>query len=934
MLKADRAFLYTSTGTPVGNAHVTHTDMMQGKASICSVILEELGAMEGDAQMVRDIFRRRTLDPALRFTDEKTVHATPMSLMDFPHYAIDQHTNTYIVLLLHAKRKKKEPASSATPFGATLQKLFKKGTGRNARRGDTFDATRWTNAIFEAQAEIYKHMVSPAPCPAKATATMAFSIPTGNLAGRLPTKRFEVGKIRITVDPNNLQRLVATRIVGRDNKVAIPTVTKREGDDAQRAAKKLLMQAEGIALVGRALVPEHTHAYARLASDATWHFKKKGETVFTPWETARHVTQPVHQTPTVTAIQAVVASVSSSKTVMRRAITLLNSWSVKTRMPKISRSGGSSEEKVIEEDADTFLLLDALATQFPDGLWPSTESRFVFQSRSVLVKQRIKEGLQGVLRAQTPALVVAAAVALPALRVEGGLTENQTAVHERIKASIEADAFIQMVYLYMRMGSGKTYVTASLMAVLWRHHPELGGIGAVWTAPKHAVVSVAAELHRRLRRPDGSSAVRIATPVTQTKRDNDRALAAEGLTTTLVREGSAWQPEAGVVTVLHHDDLLRLQKMGLLFDSSNYVMVVDEAHKCMNNTGRTDCARDLAANSRFCFLLSGTPITKNEQQLCGWLRACVPFHIEPTNQWTAVNSMYKQIVDTGIHLMRTRRDVPIPASAVDDYWPYVPKKWGGQLVHCTLEHMMHAFKLCRKIADKRMVKCALRYVSPPCDASIDLNAELIQQIRTVTGGEGGALQERIDEMATLLQQPVAQRPDTWEDEWETLLMDICTHYPEPFGDTLLRRRRHRVLLVADTSQHAEALRAQLAQKASSYLRHGMTATELRIQVGPGDFQESTVSSTSPHIAIVTKKQCEGWNGTLFTVLMKGVYFGNQADRSQMDGRVDRLGAVTKVRWILTYTAGLQERFLRYQERAGSLEDAIREAHASMIHPDE
>lgn len=82
---------------------------------------------------------------------------------------------------------------------------------------------------------------------------------------------------------------------------------------------------------------------------------------------------------------------------------------------------------------------------------------------------------------------------------------------------------------------------------------------------------------------------------------------------------------------------------------------------------------------------------------------------------------------------------------------------------------------------------------------------------------------------------------------------------------------------------------------------------------------------SPLVVLVTKHQCEGWTGTMCDVIAKGVYFGNQASRSQMEGRVDRLDAVTKVRWILTYSTGLQSRFLKYQRRAASLEMAIKTA---------
>ena len=47
----------------------------------------------------------------------------------------------------------------------------------------------------------------------------------------------------------------------------------------------------------------------------------------------------------------------------------------------------------------------------------------------------------------------------------------------------------------------------------------------------------------------------------------------------------------------------------------------------------------------------------------------------------------------------------------------------------------------------------------------------------------------------------------------------------------------------------------------------------------------------------------------------------------MKGRIDRLSSVRKVRWIRTYSAGIQEMFLKYHLFASSLEFAIKKACA-------
>ena len=68
--------------------------------------------------------------------------------------------------------------------------------------------------------------------------------------------------------------------------------------------------------------------------------------------------------------------------------------------------------------------------------------------------------------------------------------------------------------------------------------------------------------------------------------------------------------------------------------------------------------------------------------------------------------------------------------------------------------------------------------------------------------------------------------------------------------------------------------------------------------------------------------------------MRGVYFGNQASRTQMEGRIDRLSSVRKVRYVRTYAAGVQERFLVYQQKASSLAKAIQLACPAAAAPPE
>ena len=213
--------------------------------------------------------------------------------------------------------------------------------------------------------------------------------------------------------------------------------------------------------------------------------------------------------------------------------------------------------------------------------------------------------------------------------------------------------------------------------------------------------------------------------------------------------------------------------------------------------------------------------------------------------------------------------------------------------------MSAAYAMCQRVVDKAMARDAVALIrqheEPP--------AELATFVRAKLPGPA--------EAAALAAQPnptVAQLEE---------MQVLASTADASFAEQLLRRRTQHVLLVADSERHAAALRALL-------LAAGATAGEVLVFDGglSADFTEQNATAKSPRVLVVPKSRCAGWNGTRFTVLMRGVYFGNQASRSQMEGRIDRLSCVRKVRYVRTYAAGVQERFLLYQQKASSLAKAI------------
>ena len=257
--------------------------------------------------------------------------------------------------------------------------------------------------------------------------------------------------------------------------------------------------------------------------------------------------------------------------------------------------------------------------------------------------------------------------------------------------------------------------------------------------------------------------------------------------------------------------------------------------------------------------------------------------------------MYKEVVDTGVHVSTVSLpNIAIPHDQhAEAYWQWVPQRWGGTLAagHDSAATMQRAFLFCRGVVDAQMVADAVA---------------LCQQQRSEDG----------------VCRFLGSGSESESGESEEARMKLVCDRDARAAEELLRLLPQRVLMVANDGAHAEKLQRQLHAA-------GMPPDAVFVVTGVAEatFKEGDCSHPNVKVVVVPKTRCEGWDGTHFTVMMRGVYFGNQASRTQMEGRIDRLSSIRKVRWIRTYSAGVHEMFLRYQLLAASLEAAMRTMQA-------
>lgn len=92
---------------------------------------------------------------------------------------------------------------------------------------------------------------------------------------------------------------------------------------------------------------------------------------------------------------------------------------------------------------------------------------------------------------------------------------------------------------------------------------------------------------------------------------------------------------------------------------------------------------------------------------------------------------------------------------------------------------------------------------------------------------------------------------------------------------------------------------------------------------PPDFSSSPTKDSTPQVVITTMRYAEGYNLSRYYVMITGVYPSNQATRSQMEGRINRMNQTEKKIYIYTVHAGIFTKILGYYEKTRNFSQALK-----------
>jgi superfamily II DNA or RNA helicase len=165
-----------------------------------------------------------------------------------------------------------------------------------------------------------------------------------------------------------------------------------------------------------------------------------------------------------------------------------------------------------------------------------------------------------------------------------------------------------------------------------------------------------------------------------------------------------------------------------------------------------------------------------------------------------------------------------------------------------------------------------------------LNIEELQRYKQVTPKSLGG-------MATSLNF-VKAKEISYEAITRRLVQEVLTYLQMQLG----------VFVVARHAAHAEEISSLLERVGVHKIAQITSKTSMSLTPAMGD--PFAPGSTLPYVTITTPTHCEGYDMTLYRVMVSGVYFSNEATREQLERRINRLSQTALVVRIVLIHAGL------------------------------
>ena len=555
------------------------------------------------------------------------------------------------------------------------------------------------------------------------------------------------------------------------------------------------------------------------------------------------------------------------KDVVLFVCSLMNGYKKTIVFPRMNREGKGTHQQLTGWEGHAYQYMLQLAKQYPDALEPS--GLFNFKSNNVYYRLHIRKQLLGHFTTDWT---------YPVPRDKRQLTsEQQLALSKMMKSDMNRMG----TFLWMLVGSGKTLTVLHYLEKTKRVNK------IIWCLPKSAMQSVIKEIEMFGWKYE----ICVSTASRKKKYDPDLHVRHFTRNNQSIKHG--------YVTIIEHDDVRNVESI-ITPQMIDTAFVYDEVHKAMDKkTLRTTHALKLAKIAGQLVCLTGTPIVKSSAYpLIQWLNLCVTFDVNYHNFWVAANSMAIVLKPTKVKTRHQNISVPLTSQQRMELYKHLPYAMGGSSSSQKAD-FRKAYKLSRDCVDVHIISLAKEYVlsprtkEPQClvdekISKLDLESEQLYAVRVTTQFEPS--------------------------------IDIMKHLPQ------------RVLIVSETMSHSQKLVSMLLQEnispndiitvGGSKIPHPDVIHHKSVYLT--EQSQLTNNKDTPRFCVACIQFPEGYTLTWMTTMITGVYPSNQAKRTQMEGRINRVSCQRLHRHYITVMTGLTEFMFQNQIIAKNLESTLKQ----------
>lgn len=698
-----------------------------------SAFIEELKSFQGDMNMIRYIASKGEKCDVTRHTPR------PITV-EWCHL-VDQHFAPEIAYFFPVNLIDSHAVKGSKPFSKLFGRLFNEVTGINPRRtintsgkpgkdtwSETFEAREFVKIVRIAQkrflatkqgdSSLYFSHGSSQPdkaIPRPTKQNFSYELDRGLIAGMMGSIHIK-GKepALVSLHPENPEIFIAVANPSRNMKSPILT-PKREADVIKQVFEK--MKKFGVPLSAcKAPLKEMQYALLFVSESSTpskieYLIRLKSGKIES-WETYRKGTIKLPMVEGGDDLAERIITSKYTRSHVQRLLSYISNHSSLIQFKHIGRDGGGTQGAVSASDAGAYQLLSELVDIYPSALEKVSgnilDFKVIFSPLMRHIVTVVNHSLNVILRSSSGHVSTSgpssssssgpsSASSMPTKWINFGEADTRE-MREYQTESVEAMAHAHNSgrkgsFVNIDTGRGKTKIVLEYMK--WLLHNGSLPDYVIYTLPDSAFESVITEI-----KMFGADYVTIIP--TKGKRSRADGSSSSSSSTT-IRE---CVPRKYHINLIEHDHLRLCPELSDYAGES--LFVIDEVHKALRESLRTDHALTLSNLSVEFVAMTATPvIDTNTYRLMWWLSQISPFEVTDKNFFVSAAGMINKKSILPAKEIREEIYVHMTKEEERAYALLVPPALGGTNANPRNEDFTAAFGLCYTVTTRGMINDVL-----------------------------------------------------------------------------------------------------------------------------------------------------------------------------------------------------------------------------------